>query len=163
MGRGRKPTPTALRVLRGNPGRRPLPEDEPRPAAGTLEKPESLDGVASTEWDRVAQKLVDLGIVTELDQATLECYVTALSDVRQLRAAIAKDGWAIKTADGEGLKRNPLAASLREANERLRSFASELGLTPASRARLATPGKKAGTDPLEDLKQRRSQRRERSA
>ena len=29
--RGRKPTPTTLKRLRGNPGRRPLPKDEAEP------------------------------------------------------------------------------------------------------------------------------------
>ena len=30
-GQGRKPTPTNLKVLKGNPGRRPLNKDEPVP------------------------------------------------------------------------------------------------------------------------------------
>ena len=30
--RGRKPTPTAIKVLEGNPGKRPLNDREPKPA-----------------------------------------------------------------------------------------------------------------------------------
>lgn len=32
--RGPKPTPTALKVIRGNPGKRALPENEPTPQLG---------------------------------------------------------------------------------------------------------------------------------
>ena len=41
--RGRKPKPTALKVLEGNPGKRPLNDREPVPPKATLEMP----GVAS--------------------------------------------------------------------------------------------------------------------
>ena len=34
--RGRKPKPTALKILEGNPGKRPLNENEPIPPKGTM-------------------------------------------------------------------------------------------------------------------------------
>ena len=37
--RGRKPKPTALKVLEGNPGKRPLNDREPVPPKGTLKCP----------------------------------------------------------------------------------------------------------------------------
>ena len=41
--RGRKPKPTALKVLEGNPGKRPLNDREPVPPKGRAQMP----GVAS--------------------------------------------------------------------------------------------------------------------
>ena len=35
--RGPKPTPTALKIVRGNPGKRALPKDEPTPPAGEVD------------------------------------------------------------------------------------------------------------------------------
>ena len=32
--RGRRPKPTALKLIEGNPGKRPLPRDEPTPPVG---------------------------------------------------------------------------------------------------------------------------------
>lgn len=156
--RGRKPTPRSVRELRGNPGRRPLPEGEPRPPVALPDKPEWLDDDASAEWDRVVPQLTTLGILTELDRAVLVAYVTAWSDLCELRRQIRETGWTIPTGDGESQKRNPLASSLREAYERLRSAGSELGLTPSARIRLAQPGK-SGQNPLEELKVRRRKRR----
>ena len=37
--RGRKPKPTALKVLEGNPGKRPLNENEPIPPKGSIKCP----------------------------------------------------------------------------------------------------------------------------
>ena len=37
--RGRKPKPTALKVLEGNPGKRPLNDREPVPPKATLKCP----------------------------------------------------------------------------------------------------------------------------
>jgi hypothetical protein len=55
---GSRPKPTALKVLRGNPGKRPLNEKEPVvEVAGTEfdNVPEELasDPVAAAEWARV--------------------------------------------------------------------------------------------------------------
>ena len=42
MGRGRKPKPTALKKLEGNPGKRPLNELEPVPPTVALRCPNYL-------------------------------------------------------------------------------------------------------------------------
>ncbi len=41
--RGPAPKPTALRILEGNPGKRPLNASEPRPRAG---RPAEVSGLA---------------------------------------------------------------------------------------------------------------------
>ena len=52
--RGRKPKPTALKVLEGNPGKRPLNDREPVPPKGTLKCPAWLLPEAKKEWKRLA-------------------------------------------------------------------------------------------------------------
>ena len=44
--RGRKPKPTALKALEGNPGKRPLNEHEPMPPKATLRCPAWLEAEA---------------------------------------------------------------------------------------------------------------------
>ena len=51
--RGRKPKPTVLKVLSGNPGKRPLNDREPKAQAGIPEPLPWLDAEAQAEWRRV--------------------------------------------------------------------------------------------------------------
>ncbi len=66
--RGRKPVPTALKVVRGNPGKRALNtrEAEPAPPA-TLTPPDWLAEDAKREWADKAPMLHRLGLLTEAD------------------------------------------------------------------------------------------------
>jgi hypothetical protein len=54
MTRGRKPKPTHLKLIEGNPGKRPIRMGPERPATAMPEPPDHLNDDARTEWDRVA-------------------------------------------------------------------------------------------------------------
>jgi hypothetical protein len=49
--RGRRPSPTFLKLVKGNPGRRPIPQGEPEPG-GPIERPPKLKGKPAELWDR---------------------------------------------------------------------------------------------------------------
>lgn len=78
---GRPPKPTALKVLSGNPGKRPLPAERevqhgPASKPAWLAKNES----ASLVWDDLAPERIALGLltsVTSLEFAILCVYVAA--------------------------------------------------------------------------------------
>lgn len=150
---GPPPTPTPLRLVKGNPGHRPLPENEPQPEQVPPEKPDWLGEVASKEWDRITYELAALGLVTRLDRAALVSYCRAWAAVVKLEKCIDVDGWRVATGNG-GWKRNPDVASLNEAWRRIYAMAAEFGMTPAARSRIDAPGRKPA-DPLEELSQRR--------
>ncbi len=61
--KGRPPTPTKLRVLQGNPGKRPLERDAIEAPAAIPPCPEHLDAVAKAEWARVTVELHKLGVI----------------------------------------------------------------------------------------------------
>ena len=71
---GRKPKPTALKLVTGNPGKRPLNDHEPQPEAAIPEVPAHLSGEAKAEWDRIVIRLHPLGLLTDLDRAALAAY-----------------------------------------------------------------------------------------
>ena len=48
--RGRKPKPTALKELEGNPGKRPLNDREPKPEKKAPPCPKWLNDDAKKEW-----------------------------------------------------------------------------------------------------------------
>ena len=71
--RGRKPKPTALKVLEGNPGRRPLNKNEPKPKGKKkLQCPSYFNAEAKKEWRRLSKVLIEMGVLTEFDIALKE-------------------------------------------------------------------------------------------
>lgn len=71
---GRKPKPTALKKLEGNPGKRKLNTKEPIPAKGMLNCPEWLLPEAKKEWERLADLMNQMGVLTEVDMAAFAAY-----------------------------------------------------------------------------------------
>ena len=90
--RGRRPKPTRLKVLTGNPGKRPLNESEPRPEPVVPECPPELGEVARREWDRLAAELGPLRITTNLDRGALAAYCGAYALWAEAMEAIQKYG-----------------------------------------------------------------------
>ena len=62
------PVPFPLKVLRGNPGKRPM-KFEPRPEqhADVPEPPAFITGYAADEWWRTAPELHRLGLLIRID------------------------------------------------------------------------------------------------
>ena len=58
---GRKPKPTAIKKLEGNPGKRKLNTKEPIPAKGMPNCPEWLMPEAKKEWERRADLMNQRG------------------------------------------------------------------------------------------------------
>src|SRR3954470_9706696 len=75
--RGRRPKPTRLKVLTGNPGKRPLNTNEPEPEPAVPECPPELGPVAKREWDRLVNELSSLRLLTNLDRGALASYCGA--------------------------------------------------------------------------------------
>ena len=56
--RGRKPTPTAIKDLEGNPGKRKLNENEPKPEKKAPACPKWLSKDARKEWHRLPRSFM---------------------------------------------------------------------------------------------------------
>ena len=90
--RGRKPTPTALKVLEGNPGKRKLNDNEPRPEKKAPSCPKWLEPEAKKEWRRLAKKMEQMGVLTEVDMAAFAGYCQAAAGSPGIyRADVPKD------------------------------------------------------------------------
>jgi P27 family predicted phage terminase small subunit len=134
---GRKPTPTALRVLKGNPNKRPLPADEPTPEAvrENVAPPEYLNPAGAAEWRRVAPLLAKNGLLSELDLDGLGVYCRAFADWRDATAKLEQFGTVIKAPSGYPIQ-SPYVSIAAKALAVMRAFMTEFGLTPASRTRV---------------------------
>src|SRR5262249_24203189 len=95
--RGRRPKPTRLKALTGNPGKRPLNSAELNPEPAVPECPAELGPVARREWDRLVGELAALRLLTNLDRAALAAYCGAHSLSAQAVEAIHKHRTMIKS------------------------------------------------------------------
>lgn len=147
--RGRKPTPTALRVLRGNPGRRPLPENEPTPP--TPEKlpapPSYLQGKARKEYFRLGRTLLKAGLLTELDVPMLVLYCEYWQRYREAEEQLEKYG-AVLVGQNKIPFQSPYLAISNRAKAEARKILVEFGMSPSARTRVkvANGGEGKGDD-----------------
>lgn len=150
--RGRRPKPTRLKVLTGNPGKRPLNINEPHPQPNVPECPAELGAAARKEWDRLARELATLNILTALDRAALAVYCNAYGIWAEATEAIQKYGTMVKSPTGYPIQSPYVSIANRQAEIMMR-IASEFGFTPASRSRISTPAETERTLfdlPIED-------------
>jgi P27 family predicted phage terminase small subunit len=136
--RGRRPKPTRLKLLTGNPGKRPLNEAEPMPEIAVPECPVELGPSAKREWDRLVGELAKLRILTQLDRAALAAYCGAYALRAEATEQIQKYGVMIKSPTGYPVQSPYVSIANRQAEIMMR-IASECGFTPASRSRIAAP------------------------
>ena len=100
--------------------------------------PRWLDPVAKAEWRRITPELVGLGVVTVLDRACLAAYCVSFAGWRRASEGLECAGLVV-VGHRKALRKNPLLMVERQYRESMQRFAGELGMTPASRARLHLP------------------------
>jgi P27 family predicted phage terminase small subunit len=133
--RGRKPKPNALRLLEGNPGKRPINRRAPQPSGGTT-CPAHLSALAKREWRRIYPHLELLGLVSPIDRAALAGYCQAY--VRWVEAEAKVQDLVVTTGSTTNPYPivNPYLAAANKALQQMREFLVEFGMTPASRSRV---------------------------
>lgn len=151
--RGRKPKPTALKILEGNPGKRPLNEHEPVPPKAVIKCPMWLEPEAKKEWRRLAPALESMGILTTVDITAFAGYCQAYARWKEAEEFISQHGSIFQTPSGY-VQQVPQVSIAQQNLKIMQSFCSEFGLTPATRSRIiANAGMDDGIsdDPMEAL------------
>lgn len=142
--KGRKPTLTPLKLIKGNPGRRALPKDEPVPPSGAPDPPEHLTDRARAVWPAVAAALDEMGVLSKADGLAIERLCECYAEIVEAQEALGGKGGRyqkVKTKSGGVMVRiHPAVSVLQDADRRFRAWAAELGLTPASRTRIRVDG-----------------------
>ena len=133
--RGRKPKPTAIKKVTGNPGKRALNKKEPKPEVTLPACPAHLHGTARTEWKRITKELYKLGMITELDRAALAVCCSAYADYVTACNELAKSKAVLRSKKG-GSYQNLWVSIKRKSMEQVIKFYAEFGMTPSSRARV---------------------------
>jgi P27 family predicted phage terminase small subunit len=151
--RGRKPLPSNVVRLRGNPGKRRLNDAEPRPVAKAPPCPDCLGEEARKEWQRLAKELAALGLLTGLDRNLLAAYCQAHALWVEAVASIGRYGTMVKSPNGYPMQSPYVAVANKQVDIMVR-IAAELGMTPSSRTRIRV-GDKPPEDPFEAFLQDR--------
>ena len=153
--RGPPPEPTSLRLLKGNPGRRPINGHEPKPAKarkGARRVPSSLPPAGKALWHKLVPELERLNLLTKIDDATLHGACLSYARALEAGALVKKQGLTIITDKGfviqhpaVSIERNSWAAWLR--------FATQFGLTPSARSsiHIKPDGSPPASDPTADF------------
>jgi phage terminase, small subunit, putative, P27 family len=139
---GRKPIPSHLKLILGNPGKRPVPSPESLPEATAPGCPGHLGAHAQAEWKRIVPELMTLGLLQRMDMAQLAAYCTAYGrwvevelEILKLQQGGAVSGLLVKTPNGYP-QISPLLAISNKCLEQIHTFASEFGLSPVMRSRV---------------------------
>lgn len=131
--RGRKPKPTALKILEGNPGKRPLNGEEPRFAECVDPQPVAkLSGRAKKLWQRRVTALGASRIIRETDLPLLTSLVQVEARVVEWGEQLDNDG----PMGNDGASENPLAKMVDRQIELQAKLCRVFGFTPADRSTL---------------------------
>ena len=148
--RGRKPKPTAIKVLEGNRSKVQLKEDDMKPE-GVPVCPEWLDGVAKEEWERLAPQLITMGVLTSADTVAFAGYCQAYARWQEAEEHISADGATFVTPNGY-IQQTPWVSIAHTNQKIMLQFSCEFGLTPSSRSRIiASTSKGDEVDEMEKL------------
>ena len=149
--RGRKPKPTAVKVLEGNPGKRSLNTEEPKPEKKAPRCPSWLEEEAKKEWKRMSKQLEHLGILTEIDMAAFAGYCQAYARWKEAEEYISRQGTVLETSSGY-LQQVPQVSIAQTYLKIMNRFCEQCGLTPSARSRVvADSGQDKESDEMELL------------
>jgi P27 family predicted phage terminase small subunit len=132
---GRRPKPTALKELEGNPGKRKLNGNEPK-YSSAAKCPVELSDRAKKAWKRLYRELTTSGIFKSVDADALAGYCTVYATFVECEELFRRGaGMVIRTQSGNFIQ-NPLVGIRNVALDKMRMFQIEFGMTPSSRSRL---------------------------
>jgi P27 family predicted phage terminase small subunit len=145
--RGRKPKPTVLKLLNGNPGKRPLNDHEPKPGHLTEDIPPELDKTdAKEEWQRTIVPAIRRGQITAADRVFAIAHCDLWATWRSQLADASRHAHVVAVGPNQHPMPNPARGMANKTFLLLAKVDAELGLTPSSRSRVRVEAQDDGQD-----------------
>ncbi len=132
---GRPAVPTALKAIRGNPGRKPLNKREPKPSIGLPACPKRVTGEARKHWNQIGKLLAKYSILTDVDCDAFEQYCELWKLWRKAATMLDKEGEVLFSDKGM-MYTNPWHHVYHAALKAMRPLQAEFGMTPSARSKL---------------------------
>lgn len=136
MKTGRPPKPTALKELAGNPGKRPLNRNEPKPRVVIPPAPSWLTAAGKREYKKHAEMLVNLRVMTEADRLALAAFANEYAKWREACEKTEELGAVLISEKTGAPYLNPWQNIASNHFKNMVKLMGEFGLTPASRTRI---------------------------
>lgn len=137
--RGRKPTPSKVVSIKGNPGKRKRSKKEPVLPPSYPKPPSILCKEAAAHWEIVCKQLFDAKVMTDLDIDALMMYCEAYARWIDAHDQVRTYGVVIEAPSGY-LYQSPYLSIANNAFVQMKSILVEFGMTPSSRTRVQTTG-----------------------
>lgn len=127
--------PTNLKILEGNPGKRPLPENEIKPKEVLPKCPVWLNKEAKKKFKQLSKIFYTLGLLTEIDIDMLVMYCQDYAIYKECQIKIKNEGLFVKDKD-YNLRKNKYLMILNQVAPRMVTYMSKFGMSPSDRAGL---------------------------
>ena len=134
--RGPKPKPSAIKLMAGNPGKRPLNPNEPAPEPGDPGCPEHLNDHARETWTWLCHMLDGFGILAKSDIAIMTLYCDTWAEYVKIRKDVNTFGFIMVSDKTGNPFVNPQLNIEAMFKKQLTQYLSELGLSATARTRL---------------------------
>lgn len=137
---GRRPKPVEVKQLTGNPGKRKLPTNTPKPRVRSLAVPRGqLSAEGKRVWRQLAPMLAKNGLLTEADGLALLmlCHAATIA----MRAHAEAEEVGLTQVDDKGVIRpTPQVRIAKDWQQVFLRWCTEFGLTPSARGKLHVEG-----------------------
>lgn len=142
--RGRRPTPDHLKLVKGNPGKRKIPADRPKPALGRPVMPAwvAADPIARGKWEELLEDLTKPGanVLSKQDRHSLEMAAKCYANFRKAQDVIDEKGftYTMETKSGDLIEvQRPEVSIAQKFEAAYRAYTDRYGLSPAMRTKVA--------------------------
>lgn len=147
MGKGRKPTPSHLKIVRGTNRTDRANNSEPKPERARPSAPAHMTDRGREAWGYVVGILDRMGVLTEADALAVELLCEARADWLSARDIIAAHGGETYVTDAGLIKAHPAVAMRNDAARRMQSLLAEFGMSPSSRSKVQAKAADDQDDP----------------
>jgi P27 family predicted phage terminase small subunit len=136
--RGRKPTPTAIKDLRGTTRQDRANPSEPQfdVPARTPSPPDWLDEPAAEVWRDLGRMLLNAGLYTVVDKYALAMFCAAAGRWIGAERRLQEEGPILYSAESGNPYQNPWLHVANKGWDQMNKMLGEFGLTPAERSRV---------------------------
>ncbi len=156
--RGPPPTPTKLKLLRGETRPSRINRDAPQPADNAPLPPADLDPAAGVVWERVLREFGHTGVIKASDTDMLRIYCETVARYEEASRLLTRSGPLVKSARSGDYVRSPLVPVVRDYAALASRLAGALGLTPAARSGLHAREQAPPQSALEKIRASRAAR-----
>ena len=136
--RGPKPTPTNLKLVRGETRPSRVNRNEPKaPQHTAIVPPDYLDADALAVWERLAPSLHTRGVLTPWDLDLFASFCTAVVHHRRAVEKVNAADVLIDTTNGP--VKHPALQVVRDQAALMTTIGARFGLTPSDRSTITLP------------------------